>query len=71
MKIELNLEDVDTAAKAINNAAAAYDRLRKMMVVGVDLPLEFEKLYSYEETDIKHHIDILKDILNQLDKYIK
>lgn len=69
MKIELNLEDLNEAAKAINNAAAAYNRLRKMIMLGLDLPLEFEKLYDYKEADLKHHIDILKDILNQLDEY--
>ena len=67
MIIEIDIPDLVTASKAINNAGAAYQRLISMIDVGVELPSQFQKLYDYSEAELKEHILLLRSIVMQLD----
>ena len=60
MIVELDIPDLVTASKAINNAGVAYQRLISMIDVRVELPSQFQKLYNYSEDELKEHISIKK-----------
>lgn len=70
MIVQLDVPDIVTACRAINNAGSAYERLISMIRVGVEIPPEFHKLYEYSEEDLKDHMLLLQDIVMQLDAEI-
>lgn len=67
MIIELEVADISMAAKAINNAAAAYGRILCAVMLGCEVPNGFEALCELTDDECRTQILCLKDIIRQID----
>ena len=67
MKIEIEVTDITTAAKAINNAMAAYGNIVWSIILGCEVPKNFQPLANLDDDELTKRLDCLKDICEQLE----
>lgn len=71
MKIEIEIPDITTAAKAINNAMVAYGDIVYSVILGCEVPQKFQPLTNLEEDELTKRFDCLKGIYKQLEEIEK
>lgn len=67
MKIEIEVPDIITAAKAINNAMAAYGNIVWSIILGCEVPKNFQSLANLDDDELTKRLDCLKGIYEQLE----
>jgi hypothetical protein len=71
MKIEIEVPDITTAAKAINNAMVAYGDIIYSVILGCEVPQKFQPLANLDEEELVKRFDCLKGICQQLEEIEK
>ena len=71
MKIEIEVTDITTAAKAINNAMVAYGDIIYSVILGCEVPQKFQPLSKLDEEELTKRFDCLKGIYKQLEEIEK
>ena len=71
MKIEIDIPDITTASKAINNAAATYGEIISTIMVGCEVPQRFAPLARLSDEELRKRFNCLKSICEQLEEMEK
>ena len=70
MKIEIEVKDIETLAKALNNALSAYGDICSSVAFGIDPQInknKFSELKTLPEEELKNRFYELKDIYLQIE----
>lgn len=67
MKIEIEVPDIITAAIAMNNAMIAYGKIVYAVLIGCDVPKEFEPLHNLDEDVLKERYQCLRSMYEQIE----
>ena len=70
MIVELEIDDLDVAATALNNARIAYQRVINCIKFGCEVDSIFLKLETVPEKFLDDQVKLLKNLTDQLDKLI-
>lgn len=71
MKIEIDVPDITTASKAINNAMAAYGHIVYSLILGCEVPNKLQPLAKLDEEELTKRFNCLKSIYKQLEEIEK
>ena len=71
MKIEIEVPDITTASKAINNATVAYGDIISAIMVGCEVPQRFAPLAQLSDEELRKRFNCLKSIYEQLEEIEK
>jgi hypothetical protein len=67
MKIEIEVADIETTAKALNNAVAAFGEICHAVFMNCEVPAKFEGLKSLDPDNLMTRFYIVKDIYEQVE----
>ena len=68
MKIEVEVDDITTFAKALNNAMVAYGDIIWSLRIGCDVPKHFWPLGSSDEEELDNRFECLQKLYEQVEK---
>lgn len=68
MKIEIDIPDITTASKAINNATATYGEIISTIMLGCEVPNRFAPLAQLSDEELTKRFNCLKSICEQLEE---
>ena len=71
MKIEIEIPDITTTSKAINNAMVAYGDIVYSLILGCEVPNKFQPLAKLDEEELTKRFNCLKSIYEQLEEIEK
>ena len=67
MKITIDIPDIESAAKALNNAAAVLGWASWTASIGCKLPDRLSKMSELEEEELKRRFLLVKSICEQVE----
>ena len=68
MKITIEVDDITTFAKALNNAMVAYGDIIWSLRIGCDVPKYFWPLGSLDEEELDNRFECLQKLYEQVEK---
>lgn len=69
MEIKIKVGDITTFAKALQNAGVAYQTIVNSIMLGCDVPNQFEPLKSLSDDELANRLDALRDVYMQVQKF--
>lgn len=68
MKIEIEVENIELFAKALNNAYLAYHYIVSSIELGCEIPSKFYSLSYLPEEELHKRRNCLRDVYMQIEK---
>ena len=68
MKIEIEIENIELFAKALNNACLAYHYIVSSIELGCEIPSKFVPLLDLSEEELHKRRSCLRDVYVQIEK---
>ena len=67
MKIELEVSDIKTVATAMNNAIIAYGKIIRAIMLGCEIPKDFEPLQSLDDYALLERYRCMQNMYEQIE----
>ena len=71
MEITIQVDDITTFAKALNNAGIAYTLIAQSLIYECEIPKPFEPLKELSDDELTSRVKALADVYKQVEEIEK